>query len=426
MSSMLPSWPSRLGPAPKLKELNFLFWGLLLVCFILPFSIVVIRSHRPPDADFAGFYSLGRILNEYPPSELYDYPLQKRICQEVHPRSGEYGPLPYPPYVAVFFRPFTLLPYWAAYALWISISALLYALGIRIVLKRFFPQRPLVSSLIYAFAFSYFPFIGFTIGNGQLAAVGFFALALAIQEDDQGHEIRSGLALCLCLYKPPILVLVLPMLAVTRRFKALLGFALGVIALLSVTTALEGFTVWPHFLGAIRSFGNSSIGIENHSFLPLAKYVDLTSFSSALHGGRSWLGLLLFGAVGLGALALLLRFWWTWTGPEPASKILLWATTLTWTLLINVYVPIYDSILIVLSVLLTAAALQRIRVRSLHWWFVVNWILILLCSWFSVPLSRATGVQILTLLFASFGLLQFAMLRRITNHVDPLLNEPKD
>jgi hypothetical protein len=410
MTSLLPPWPTRLGPVPKLRDLNFIFWGLLFVCFVLPFSIVVIQSHRPPDADFAGFYSLGRILNEYPPSQLYDYALQKRICQQVHPRSGEYGPLPYPPYVALFFRPFTLLPYWAAYALWIAISILLYASGLRILLRRFFAQPPLVSLLIYAFAFSYFPFIGYTVGNGQLAAVGFFAFALAIQQDDSGHGIRCGLALCLCLYKPPILLLVLPMLLLSRRFKALLGFVAGTLFIVGITIAIEGFTVWPRFLATIRSFGNSSIGIQNHSFLPLPKYVDLTSFSSMLHGGRSLPALVFFLALGTVALALLVRFWWQSKAAQPPTRILVWAATLTWTLLINVYVPIYDSILIVLSVVLTASVLQRFPFGGLHRWFLAYWTLILASSWFTVALSKKFGVQLLTLLFVGFGFLQFSML----------------
>jgi Glycosyltransferase family 87 len=255
--------------------------------------------------------------------------------------------------------------------------------------------------------------------------VGFFALALAIREDDRGHEFWSGLALCLCLYKPTLLVLALPMLALTRRVKALLGFAIGLAALVLTTTAFEGFTVWPHFVAALHSFGNSSIGIESHSFLPLAKYVDLTSFSSAIPGGRSWLGLVFFCVVGLSAITFLLRFWWkSAAATEPGIKTLVWATTLTWTLLINVYVPIYDSILIVLSVLLTAAFLPKIRVRFIHWSFTVNWILILVCSWISVPVSRATGVQILTLLFTAFGFLQFAMLGKITHRAAALENDP--
>ena len=192
-------------PAHKLKELSYIVWGLLLVGFVLPFSIVVINSHRPPDADFAGFYSLGRILNEYSPQELYNYDLQRQICEEVHPQKGQYGPLPYPPFIALIFRPITVLPYWAAYSLWVVASIILYGIGLRIVTARFFPDEHPARSLVFALAYAYFPFTGYTAANGQLAAVGFFAVAVALLEDDRQHSFRSGLALCLCLYKPTIL-----------------------------------------------------------------------------------------------------------------------------------------------------------------------------------------------------------------------------
>jgi Glycosyltransferase family 87 len=415
MNSYPGSWPSRfLGPAPKLKDLSFLVWGLLFVGFILPFSIVIFTSHRPPDADFAGFYSLARILNEHSPRELYDFQLQKRICEEVHARKGGYGPLPYPPFVGLVFRPFTLLPYWAAYMLWVVVSLVLYGVGLQLLVARFYPQQGFARSLLFALACSYFPFIGYTVGNGQLTAVGFFALVLVLREDDLDHPMRSGLALCLCLYKPTLLLLILPMLLVTRRFKALLGFAAGTLAVVLVTSTFEGFAVWPDFLHALRTFGNSSIGVANHSFLPLAKYVDLTSFSSNVHGGRSWLGVALFLFSGCVAFGVLLRFWWKARSWDRNCRTLLWATTLTWTLLLNVYVPIYDSILIVLSLVMTAGALCNVAAgAAVRRWFTVLWILILICSWFSVPLSGITGIQILTLLFAGIGILQFMLLKHM-------------
>jgi hypothetical protein len=43
--------------------------------------------------------------------------------------------------------------------------------------------------------------------------------------------------------------------------------------------------------------------------------------------------------------------------------------------------------------------------------------LILICSWFSVPLSRSTGIQCMTLLFACLGTLQFVMLGQLTTEV---------
>jgi hypothetical protein len=420
MNSYPNSWPARLGPAPKLKDLNLIFWGLLFVGFILPFCIVILNNHRPPDADFAGFYSLGRILNEHSPRDLYNYELQKQICQQVHPRKGAYGPLPYPPFVGLFFRPFTLFPYWAAYTLWLVVSLVLYAFGLGLTIERFFPQEPLARSLLFALAFSYCPFIAYTAANGQLAAVGFFALALALREDDSGHPLRSGLALCLCLGKPTMLILVVPMLLFTRRFKTILGFATGAAVLVLITTAFEGFSVWPDFVRALQSFGSSSVGVKNPSFLPLAMYVDLTSFSSHIHGGRSWLGLFIFLGSGLLALTYLARFWWRAPSCGRTYNNLLWAATLTWTLLINVYVPIYDSILVVLSVLMTAGVFRHLPNKPVYRWFTITWILILICSWFSVPLSRITGVQLLTLLFAVLGILQLIALNKYEQQTSSL------
>jgi hypothetical protein len=123
MSSTSRPWHERIfGSSPSLKDLNQIFWALFLLGFVAPFSIVVISSGRPPDGDFAGFYSLGRILNEHLIKDLYNFELLSRICMEVHPRWGAYGPLPYPPFVGLFFRPFALLPYWVTYLVWVVIS----------------------------------------------------------------------------------------------------------------------------------------------------------------------------------------------------------------------------------------------------------------------------------------------------------------
>ena len=409
-----PATNGHLGLPAKLKDLHLIVWGLLFVGFILPFCIVVIANHQPPDADFAEFYSLGRILNEYSPHDLYNYELQKKICEQVHPRKGEYGPLPYPPFVGLFFRPATLLPYWAAYALWVAVCLVLYWAALRLAIKRFFPREPSTHSLLYALAFSYFPFIAYTAGNGQLAAVGLFAVSLALHEENQEHNFRSGAALSLCLYKPTILLLIVPMLLVTRRFKAFAGFVCGGLLLFLVTIAFEGFAVWQEFVRAIFSFGNSSVGVKNHSILPLAKYVDLTSFSSNIHGGRSGPGVALFAGASLVALIVLSRFWWKSRRRGPAYQALLWAATLTWTLLLNVYVPLYDSILVVSSILITAGLYRQLPGKSTQRCFTVIWILILICSWFSVPLSRSTGFQCMTLLFACLGAVQFVMLSKLT------------
>jgi hypothetical protein len=426
MSSTSRPWHQRiLNSSPSLKDLNQIFWGLLLLGFVAPFSIIVISSGRPPDGDFAGFYSLGRILNEHPIKDLYNFELLSRICMEVHPRSGAYGPLPYPPFVGLFFRPFALLPYWVAYLVWVVISLTLYLSGLTLALAEFFPVEPLRRSLVLCLALSYAPFVVDTAANGQLAAVSLFALVMVLREDHLDHRFRSGLALSACLFKPTLLVLLLPMVLVTRRWRTFLGFVAGAAALFLATTSFEGFGIWPVFFHSILSFGKLASRPQASSILILNKYVDLSSFSALVPAGRSLPGLTIFFTVACCAFLALLWFWWKSPVAGRPFKNLSWAATITWTLLLNVYVPIYDSTLIVLALIVAAGAFKRIPSQPLHRWFTTLWVLVLICSWFTVALAGIMHFQIITVLFIALGILQFVGLNQLDRSIHSVREEPK-
>jgi hypothetical protein len=401
-----------LGPALSLKELNFICWGLFLAALTLPLGFVMSTQKQTPDADFVYFYAMGRLLNEYPAERVYDYALQQKVCTEIHPlQTGKYGPIPYPPFVGTFFRPFARIPYRAAYAVWLCISLLLYLAGLAIISRRYFRDDPLRRSLIFCFALSFYPFTIDTFINGQLSAIGFFALALAIREDDRDRLLRSGLALSVCLYKPTLLVLLLPMLLVTKRFKTLLGFGAGAAALALFTTAAEGTRIWAGYATLLLNFGQAATGVHMQSFLRLRKYVDLTSLSSMAPGGRSWLGLAI--VYGFSSWAALFLFWLWWKSARTGrpARGLVWATTITWTLLLNAYVPRHDSILCVLALVITAGVLKDSPARTLYGWFTVLWLLILASSWITDEFAAAHGIQIITPMFAALGTLQFSAWR---------------
>src|SRR6185437_12922520 len=166
--------------------------------------------------------------------------LQQKLSSEVHPlRDRLYGPSPYPPYVAILFRPLSRMSYLSAYVTWMWISLVLYVAGLGMISRRFIRGDPLHQSLIFCFSLGFYPFLVGTLINGQLCAVGFFAMALAIREDERRRLFQSGLALSLCAYKPTLLVLILPMLLVTKRFKTLLGFGVGVLGVVVSATAIE-------------------------------------------------------------------------------------------------------------------------------------------------------------------------------------------
>src|SRR5580704_13996171 len=88
------------GPSLTLKELNVICWGLFFA-FLAPafYRAVQMQSHSGYSiqySDFVNFYAMGRILNDYPASQLYDLDVQNKVLNEVHlPRTGSHGPIPY-------------------------------------------------------------------------------------------------------------------------------------------------------------------------------------------------------------------------------------------------------------------------------------------------------------------------------------------
>ena len=293
MPARSPRWFERaLGPRLNLKEVNVICWCLFFF-FLAPavFRAVQMQNqHGKPIqyADFVNFYAMGRILNEYPATNLYDLALQNRICNEIAPpRSGSYGPIPYPPFVGIPFKVLAKLPYSTAYTSWLLISLSLYLSALAMIGFRFYRRDPLRFSLIVCIALCYFPFTIETLVNGQLSTVGFFFLAVAFLLDDSGRSFQSGLALSMCAYKPPLLVLVIPMLFVTRRFKNLAGVVTGGAILALFATMILGIEVWSGYLGMIFHFGQISIGVKNGSNLNVTQYVDFVNFSSLVPHGRS-------------------------------------------------------------------------------------------------------------------------------------------
>src|ERR1700678_1927962 len=141
---MTLQWPAQmLGPAPSLKQTAILCWCAAFVLLAVPLGVAAFNQDQATfDADFANFYILGKILNEYPHDQLYDYNLQRSIAERVHPlKEGEYGPLTYPPAVAIAFQPFAKLPYRAAYKIWLLITMTVYVWAVVTLGQSLFPER---------------------------------------------------------------------------------------------------------------------------------------------------------------------------------------------------------------------------------------------------------------------------------------------
>jgi hypothetical protein len=412
------AWPRKtLGPPPGLREINLLCWSLFVLFLVAPASVLLyLRLHtgsgslRALHSDFVYFYGIGQIANNYPAPRIYDAALQHQTFNQIYtPAGGAYGPSPYPPFVALFFRPFAYLSFDAAFLLWAAVSLTLYIAGIITIARTITsPPSRLATSLTLCLALAFEPFFFGTLLNGQLAAVALFAVSLTVYLDRQARPFAAGMALAILAYKPTLLIVLLPMLVLTRRGKTILGFCTGLAALLLVTTLFAGPGIWPAYLRFLEYFSHTA-GIAGRSALQLWQFVDLNSFAHLLFGRQSILLVAIMIAFALWTAALVGKA----HGNSEPVKAMTWTVALTWTLLLNVYVPIYDSVLVVVALAATLAALRDPVWTAARNRTILFAVLLLAASWITEAIARQHSMQILTLVLAAFGIHQLLILQRM-------------
>jgi hypothetical protein len=163
----------------------------------------------------------------------------------------------------------------------------------------------------------------------------------------------------------------------------------------------------------LRFGGRATLG---HDPFVLSEYVDLNSFLRMLSGGHPAValgGLVLVAACVLPCLARL------WAGARDNSGVALaWASALTWTSVVNLYVGVYDTVVIPLAVVLMVDAVRRQSRAS-----VPTGLLILLASLYvtpwvpPVPVGENRRLQLYTVALVALGVYQIWLgLRRRTHH----------
>ncbi len=358
-------------------------------CLVIFFDFARAPQEISGSVDFPAFYNAGRILNEYPRGSLYDRDLQHKLYLEIAPASSENRYFAYTPFFAILFIPLALLPHSIAFICWVVISLGLFAAGFWLTWSAAdLPVRFRTRSFLIGLSF--LPFFAWCVLAGQVSAFGFFWLAAAVYLDKK-KPTASGFALAMLLYKPPLLILVVPMLVVTRRWRTLVGFTISSALLILISIAVIGLDgVWS-YLEMLRTFSQTK-AVGKATRLE----IDLFSFFSSFVGGRlATYATLCFALV----LAPLLLSAWR-RMPETA-----WALAITWTLVLNFYMLIYDTTFIILSVLFFISAFDLSR--------LLRWLLLalFLVPWPEIAIVRRFGLQVMTIVLAAFGVYQLAKIR---------------
>lgn len=396
-------------------------------------------------ADFTGFYVAGTILNGESPERLYDLELQSQLYHQLLPGTPAEERLPYvyPPFFTLLFRPLAVLPYSLSYLVWLAMSVALFLGGFWLIVQDTptLVGRDRLTALLLCLSFQ--PLVIECWLGGQTSVFGLFWLTLALWCDRRGRSLACGLALSVCLYKPTLLLLLLPLLAIAGRWRNLLGFAVGAASWLGLSLLVVGWQTCVEYGLLLTQFTKATSG--ESTVLRSWKYVDLMSFIRLITGEFSPAGKVALLVV---AVAVLFRLALAWrrivaasdsdsvgcvesaertvigdsisrrcvlVAQDRAATWQVWASTITWTLVLNLYVGIYDSVLVLPGLLLTIDVLRSStdpRQGPFPRGFKRVLVLVYLTPWVSQSLALSLGFQPFTLVLAATAAYQLQVAQR--------------
>jgi hypothetical protein len=351
-------------------------------------------------ADYGEFYAVGMLLDRGQVGRLYDLDLQDDLLHEALPAlpKDEHLPFVYPPFLAPPFRPLARLPFARSFAAWLLVSLGVYAASVALMLRGLEGLSGPERRTAWLLALSFEPFAMECWLGGQLSGLGCLAIASSLALRKANRPVLAGVALSALLYKPTLPLLLIPLLVVGRRWRMILGFAVGGVVLGLISLGIVGEAGCLEFGRLMAGYGRHG-GSVGEGFKTI-KYVDLRAFLGLL-GLDRWVSTYLAILLGLPAMSGLVV---AWARPDRGSDSdLAWSAALCWTPVLNLYGPIYDASIVVPALILAAGAF-RARDRE-GWPTTFRWLLaaVYASALVSPSMARGLGFQPLTVALAAMG-----------------------
>ncbi|MBV9282117.1 MAG: DUF2029 domain-containing protein [Chloroflexi bacterium] len=322
-----------------------------------------ITSATIKTGDFLAYYSGAFLVAHGQGVHLYSFGtlgrLQSALLAPLPLRQSILMPYLYPPYLALVMAPLGRLPYSAAYALWLTINALLLVLAMS-ALEAHSGLSGRVAVRIRLLALCSLPVL-FTLFNGQTSILILALLTLSFAAALRGRDGWAGAALAAATIKLPYILPLLLIFLLRRRWRALLSFAAASLALLLAPLPLLGLRIDADYLHTLLQAAgwHNQFGYEaarNNSF---AGFTELLLPSPAASIARVILCL-----AALAALAWCAKG--THKGCPYASIDLPFGLGVVVALLVNPHVLVHDLTLLLIPAAIALGRRTAGRPRGMH------------------------------------------------------------
>jgi alpha-1,2-mannosyltransferase len=228
----------RMRVYPRIFIAVYVLAALVLVLFS---SHMVDRSGKPIGYDFIAFWAASHLTLDNRPEAAFDDRSMAAAEQLAVPGITTLFRWFYPPTYQLATAPFALLPYAAAYVLFIMLSLICFLLTVSRLLDQ--PERML---LLLAFPGT---FICVMQGQNSLLTASVFAGAIICLPR---RPLAAGLLFGLLILKPQFGVFIPLALVASGQWRAFGAAALTVIVLVLASMAVFGIDLWQAFFAHMR------------------------------------------------------------------------------------------------------------------------------------------------------------------------------
>lgn len=210
------------------------------------------------DPDFTAFYAAGTLLRSGRGFQIYDPDAQFTVQQQFTSDSDlRSGPLRYihPPFEALWFAAFSLVPYRTAFVLW-GIANLAILIAAALLLRRTaLSSTPIQDWDVVLALLAFFPVFA-NFFQGQDAILLLLVVVLALRALKAKADFVAGCWLALGLFRFQLMIPLVLVLLLWGRRRLGLGFVAGAAALTLLSAGITGWHTlieYPRYLWQWRS-----------------------------------------------------------------------------------------------------------------------------------------------------------------------------
>lgn len=363
------------SPATRRFPLAFVVGCALLLLISVGFGIVQFRVNDF-SADYRVYYAAGYLMRTHP-AALYDFQSQVTLMDSLGNNRHHLTLYLHPPFEALFFALFAMLPYHASYYAFISFSTLL-------LIATFFLARPLFDQYIPwmqakpGFLLVLFGPLFYSLLWGQDSILFLFLCCLAWSLLSRDKDAAAGVALGLALFRYPLALPITIIFCLRRGRRFITGFVLTATALVLLSLLLIGpsaFSAMNHMLAEAALLNDQSVQAKIH--MGIAPRIMPNLVGLLYVAGTRLLSAHAAFVVVIVASTLLF-VWTTWKAVRARSLDVALAMAVLLSVLTSYHFYVYDLTLLILPLALLA---RRLSWRVLLVFYVLPLLIPIFLNW---------------------------------------------